>query len=249
MTYIGDSIDLNMLERKLLICLPSPRDNKAVADVMAALPHDKYWVKYTPYAMKPYTTFRDFFLKRTQYTHLAIAPDDCVYTLKGVERLWEDAKEYDPIMGYSHVDKIEGTNEPDLSRASVSINLPSKDYRLRKWVHPSVEQIRDIGITFFPWVGTPFTIMSRGLVEKIPFPGDKKWRSEPGAVGWNYDLQISHDVREIGHSNMWVDTHPDCFFIHDRDVAGAHKNTRGKTPKGMTTWWDKVGEERIFDAV
>ena len=184
---------------------------------MAQIPHDKLWVKYVGYQHDPYGQWLKYFDEHPEYTHVAICPDDMMPHPKGVQRLWDTArKEGIIVSACANVDK----NTFDCPyRTSWPIaatkNLPSlkfpRNYDWYTWHElketrngkGSLVQVRHSGVAFM--------ILSREMVNKISFKGDKGYLNvnKPSA----YDVGISHDLEELGEK-QYLDT--DVFFAHFR---------------------------------
>lgn len=215
---------------KLLIFIPSPRNDPEFAERVAKLPHDKFWIKYHSYDLKPYQKARDFFLKHKQYSHFAICPDDLMVTEDGVVKLWKLAQKLDVIMGTCNVDMT------DMDRLAMTSNLPdgrresrAYDYIDRNEVNGKVIQV--------PWCGTPFAIFKRKIFKHVFFQGDRKWN--PGRTAFSYDVSIAHDLKAV---KIAINVDTSVFFKHKR-----HEFPILCGKEDPTWWWDRVGKGRIHD--
>lgn len=82
---------------RLLISSPSPRKIKQFKEKLDYLntKYDVFQVKYDFVEINAYKSIRDFFLSHTEYTHLAIIPDDLLVDMVHVDRLMQHIQEYD----------------------------------------------------------------------------------------------------------------------------------------------------------
>lgn len=197
---------------KLLIGIPSPREIPEFLDAISKIPHDKFWIKYTPYSQDPYGKIRAFFLEHSEYTHLAICPDDLIVTPEGVARLWKDAEKFPVIMGMCNVNIPDYYLPAEKCYVALTKNLPDGHRKGRKYYFYTLAEVRALkqDIIEVPWCGTPFAIFSRDIIKKIAFNGDARWNS---GVCMAYDLGIAYDLKDLGIP-IRVDTR--SYFFHNR---------------------------------
>jgi hypothetical protein len=198
-----------------LVALPSPRDLievKAAVDLcLAGL--DKVWFKYWPQSTDPYRHIRDYFLKRIQYTHLIILPDDLVVNADGVTRLllsvYAQPTLYTVLMGNCPV-------EYGSLQFAITHNLPSlqRSERIYRWWSLMDVQVNQ-GIRKVPHCGTPFAILRRDVVEQVSFENDKEWNND--RVGFSEDVVLSHELRDLGIP-LYCDT--SVIFEHLKGKQG-----------------------------
>src|SRR4249920_4150187 len=81
----------------LLIVNPSPRKIKWFESKLKILntKYDIFREKDNLDEVNAYKECRDFFLEHTEYTHMAILPDDLLVDVKHVDRLVEDLEQFD----------------------------------------------------------------------------------------------------------------------------------------------------------
>lgn len=223
---------------KLLIGIPSPRAIPEFLDAIAKIPHDKYWIKNTPYADDPYGKIRAFFMEHSEYSHLAICPDDLIVNPEGVEQLWKDAKKFPVIMGMCNVSISHYFETPDKCKLALTKNLPDGDRKTRKYYFYTLEEVRAMkqDIIEVPWCGTPFAIFSREIVEKVEFKGDSRWNN---AVAFAYDVGIAHDLKALGIP-VRVDTR--AYFFHNRLNSSKDLNVGKEEPYWI---YDHGGKREI----
>jgi hypothetical protein len=199
-----------------LVALPSPRDipevKSAVDECLGGL--DKVWFKYWPQSTEPYRHIRDYFLKRTQYTHLIILPDDLVVNAIGVSRLlltaYAEPDKYTVLMGNCPV--VYGSLQ-----FAITHNLPAlkRSERIYRWWSLMDVQTRP-GIHQVPHCGTPFAILARSVVEEVSFDNDKDWNDDD-RVGFSEDVVLSHELHNLDIP-LYVDT--SVIFEHLKGKPG-----------------------------
>lgn len=199
-----------------LVAIPSPRDipefRQAADECLSGF--DRVWFKYWPQSTEPYKHIRDYFLKRTQYTHLIILPDDLVVNIIGVTRLllsvYAEPTKYLVLMGNCQV-------QWGSLLFALTHNLPSlkrQDRIYAWWTLNDVETVTT-NIVQVPHCGTPFAILAREVVEKVSFDNDKKWNND--TVGFSEDVVLSHELHDLGIP-LYVDT--SVIFQHLKGKAG-----------------------------
>jgi len=217
---------------KLLIFIPSPRDDPEFEECVAKLPHDKIWFKYHPYYKEPYNKARAFFLAHPEYSHFAICPDDLMVTPEGVEKLWKEAQTRDVIMGICNV----GVTEETKDILAHTKNLPSLERDGRKYEFYRKNEV-DGSIIKVKWCGTPFAIFTRRTIKKFGFNGDRAFDSN--GWGFSFDVGIAHDLhkRKIP---LYVDT--SVYFHHKRFVFPVLNKSFYPS-----VWFDEYGKSRKID--
>jgi hypothetical protein len=199
-----------------LVALPSPRDipevKEAVDLCLSGL--DRVWFKYWPQSTEPYKHIRDYFLKRTQYTHLIILPDDLVVNVVGVTKLLLTAyaapTQYTVLMGNCSV------TYGSLVFA-ITHNLPSLERYGRTyhwWTLRDLEAC-PTNIMKVQHCGTPFAILAREVVEQVSFKNDKEWNND--TVGFSEEVVLSHELHDLGIP-IYVDT--SVIFTHLKGKTG-----------------------------
>lgn len=174
-------------EINLLIINPSPRKIK-VFETKLKLLNQKYDIfreRFNFEELKAYEVCRDFFLEHTEYTHMAILPDDLLVDVAHVDKLVEDLRLYD-------YDVLSGISNFALTTKGFLNHMTAIDYKN----YGAVDQLAKTGrFDYFKQVMTrdqydqikkdmankpnriirvalsnfPFTIIKRHVVEKIPF--------------------------------------------------------------------------------
>ena len=171
----------------LLIINPSPRKIK-VFEVKLKLLNQKYDIfreRFNFEELKAYETCRDFFLEHTEYTHMAILPDDLLVDVAHVDKLVEDLRlyDYDVLSGisnfalttkgflnhmtaidyknYGAVDQLAKTGRFDYFKQVMTRDQYDK---IKKDMANKPNRIIRVALSNFP-----FTIAKRHVVEKIPF--------------------------------------------------------------------------------
>jgi hypothetical protein len=171
----------------LLIINPSPRKIKWFEAKLKILntKYDIFRAKDNLDEVDAYKVCRDFFLEHTEYTHMAILPDDLLVDLRHVDKLVEDLEQFDydvlsgisnfactsmsmwekmtciPYSNYGAVDQLAKTGRFDYF---VQI-MTRKEYdKLKKDMENKPNRIIRVGLSNFP-----FTIAKRSVVEKIEF--------------------------------------------------------------------------------
>lgn len=224
-----------MVDRKLLICIPSPRDDPRFEHCMSFIPHDKLWMKYIPYIHGPYQKMRQYFLNNEEYTHLAICADDMLVGVTGVAKLWEDAKEYKVISGMTNY-TIQDLEQGNNCRLAITKNLPALKREYRTTDFYTFGELAYTGIVPVKWQGTIFTIIPRHIIEWLSFDGDI-WKGVNLGTGYAYDVAIAHQLWEKGQT-QWVDT--SVMFKHLK----GEKLQSGLGKKPEQIWIDRVGRSR-----
>lgn len=220
---------------KLLVCIPSPRDIPEFERSMEDLSFDKIWIKYVGYNYEPnpYQRFVNYFLNHPEYTHLAIAPDDCLVPVKGAEKLWNHAKSGKKVVtGYANLDMkqldvypiTKHKVHPDRSKRYYDLmdknNLPKKMFKAG-------------------WQGTCFMIIERSIVEKLQWNGDMIDGYNKNLGIQAFDVGICYQLHKM-KIPIWVDPDPDCKSYHMR--YGGKIYVGEKQPD---VWLDITGKPRI----
>ena len=167
-----------------LIFIPSPRDIPEFLEATDKIECDKLWLKYHP-EDEAYRIARDWFLHTgTDYTHLAILPDDLIITQENFDTLSKSAEYYDIISGWCRNtirlrDDWKGeleTEETADSSFSIDTLPPNPPYQgtYDKFNFLSVKTVQkmiDYGISYVPvlFSGFPLIFIARHMVRAIPF--------------------------------------------------------------------------------
>lgn len=222
---------------KVLIFIPSPRDLGPVLESVAKLKSDKLWMKYYPeeYA---YQYARDWFLEHTEYSHLMIHPDDLLVTQKDFERLQKDADQnYEIISGYCrntirqrHDWNGEKETE-ETADTNVSFTLPPNPPNQGKYEEYNFISMANIEamagafaelpgvrpIITVKYAGFPPTLISRRIVEQIPFR----------RIGCCVDSWFALDLSEKNLSQYCdVRVRTTHLNIHDREIKVGKKQPK-----------------------
>ncbi|MFI5405868.1 MAG: hypothetical protein ACHQ1D_05065 [Nitrososphaerales archaeon] len=171
----------------LLIINPSPRKIKWFEAKLKILntKYDIFRAKDNLDEVDAYKVCRDFFLEHTEYTHMAILPDDLLVDLRHVDRLVEDLEQfdYDVLSGisnfactsmsmwekmtcidyknYGAVDQLAKTGRFDYFRQTMT----RKEYdKIKKDMENKPNRIIRVALSNFP-----FTVVKRSVVEQIEF--------------------------------------------------------------------------------
>ena len=223
---------------KLLVVVPSPREIQQVIEAQTALPHDKLWIKYTP-SFEAYLKARDFFMEHKEYTHVAIAPDDLVPTLEGVQLLVEDIEKegFDVVSAYCAVD----SNNKDGSSGDLAIcfNLVgvSREQRNYQWITRKEMEVLKASTRFIQCkhVGTPFTIFSRYVAERMVWEGDFQFNhGHPDNNSVAQDVVFCNSIDQMGLPIV-VDTRVEFDHLRSSGVVLVNK-------MAPTTFLQKAGE-------
>lgn len=177
----------NNTKVNLLITSPSPRHIKLFESKLKILntKYDIYLEKYNFDEVDAYKQCRDFFLSHTEYTHMAILPDDLLVDLKHVDKLIDDLEKYDydvlsgicnfaltsknflnhmtciEYSNYGAVDQLAKTGRFDYFR---QIMTRDRYDEIKKQMATKPNRIIRVGLSNFP-----FTIIKRSVVEQIEF--------------------------------------------------------------------------------
>jgi hypothetical protein len=200
-----------------LIIIPSPRDIQSVKDAIdkCLKKYDKVWFKYWTQKAQPYKYIKQYFLKRTQYTHLVLLPDDLIINQEGVDRLFstvsKEPDKYKVLMGDCPI------SYTDKTYCSFTKNLPALEHSRRYYDWVKIEEVKGKGIIQVIHSGTPFAIFKRNVVEKLSFDSDYKWNLG-NTYGSSEDVVISNELTNM-LVPIYVDT--DARFIHLKDSQEA----------------------------
>ena len=177
----------NLQAPNLLIASPSPRKIKPFERKVNALnqKYDIFLAKFDFDEIHAYQTIRNYFLEHTEYTHLAIMPDDLLVDVKHADKLVEDLtkNDYPVISGisnfacttkrffnnmtcieYGKIDaliQLQKTGRYDYFKHIMSRERYDK---IRAEMKDSDNRIIRVIFSAFP-----FTIIRRDVVEKIEF--------------------------------------------------------------------------------
>lgn len=202
---------------KPLIVIPSPRDIPKVKVVIDQLPADKLWLKYYTPEISAYKLIQQEFVKRKEYTHLIIIPDDLLVSPEHFDLLLKDIEQYpeDVICGYCNVDQ---TNFRHYANVSIDEASPIRANRLYKWfhldlIHKEVEGIKAIDPEKYKdwpeymidvkFAGFPMMAIPRVILHQIPFRNDSTTGYD--SDGCCVDVMFCSDVIKAGH-RILVDT-------------------------------------------
>jgi hypothetical protein len=171
----------------LLIVNPSPRKIKWFEHKLKILntKYDIFREKDNLDEVNAYKECRDFFLEHTEYTHMAILPDDLLVDLKHVDKLVADLEEFDydvlsgicnfaaesknmfnrmtciPYSDYVAVGQLAKTGRFDFFKQTMTRD----DYnKLKEDMAKKPNRIIRVALSNFP-----FTVIKRHVVEKIEF--------------------------------------------------------------------------------
>lgn len=177
----------NQPKINLLIINPSPRNIKIFQTKLDLLnkKYDVFREKYNFNEVDAYKQCRDFFLSHTEYTHLAILPDDLLIDVKHVDKLVSDLEKYDyqilsgicnfalsTVGFYNNITAIEYTNYGAVDElARTGRYNYRKQIMSRARLNEIKESMKDKEdkIIRVAWSAFPFTIIRRDVVEKIEF--------------------------------------------------------------------------------
>ena len=197
------------MEVNPLLAVPSPRDIKCVEKCLDSVKYDKLYAKYLE-EIVAYTEIRREFLKRTEYTHLVICPDDMLVSSQKIDMLVQDLKEFDfPVLsGWSNnLGRGRGSEI-----ASISKNVPDrKTPRYESYKDEEVRQIKDRFIKV-GFSGFPCLFIRRDIVKRIPFSG---LDCGSGGLIRGIDVGFANSCKEL-EIPIVVDTK--VHFIHLKGI-------------------------------
>ena len=186
-----------------------PQFDDAVNNVLSDV--DKYWVCYYPQVIALNLIIRKYFLEHTEYTHLAILPDDLIVTKEAWDYLTEDIYKFDypVICGCCNVDIT--TNRNSLN---VSLSCPvMSGIDVYKWIQIDSQEHQDIMNTPQPYpvgfAGFPLMIIRRDVVQHIPFHNDP--------VGWAQDIALCNDLIN-NHIQLYCDFRAQMLHVKISDT-------------------------------
>lgn len=171
----------------LLIINPSPRNIKIFESKLNILntKYDIFREKYNFNEVDAYNTCRQFFLDHTEYTHMAVLPDDLLVDVRHVEKLLDDLIEHDyPVLSgicnfamstknfFNNMAAIDYKNYGAVSELSKTgrfnyfKQIMSRDRykQIKEEMKDKPNRIIRVALSNFP-----FTIIRRDVVEKIQF--------------------------------------------------------------------------------
>jgi len=217
--------------------MPSPRDVVEVKEAIDSINHDRLWVKYHP-QLEAYHVGRMYFLEHMQYTHLMIIPDDLVVLPEHVETLLSNCENYKVLSGWSNNTSLKtlqlGGNEleadllpedaPDVDTTTSMTSLPPNPPSMGTYEGYHFDKIEHMEVlgkmpllgkgTIHKILHTGFapTMMTREVVERIPFRGDE-------TSGCCVDSCFSLDLHKEG-IEQFVDASVRTFHmnIHPRNI-------------------------------
>jgi hypothetical protein len=139
---------------------------------------DKLWINY--YAqLAAYPLARIEFLKREEYTHFVICPDDLIVKQRDIDILTNECERFDSISGWCNL----WHTGPYSELSNVSFNLPPnppnghtiEDYNFANMT--TIDTIREtINLLLVKHQGTALTFLSRKVLEKVPLKtSDSFW--------------------------------------------------------------------------
>lgn len=216
---------------KLLLAMPSPRDLDDVINTWKQLDEDQLHVKYFR-EWSAYQQIRNFFLKNTKYTHLAICPDDLIIQKQDLEILKQDLEKFDyPVLsGMSNVNM----DKPDLMNIMIGM-IPAKKAQDRTpFAWEKYKNFKQ-DLTKVLFSGFPLMIIRRDIVEKFDFDSESKLDGfDPDMVG-NLDIHFCHRCNE-NNIPIWVDRR--ARMIHLRNLTDLKVGRDGFPPQ----IWFKSGD-------
>lgn len=177
----------NLPAPNLLLASPSPRKIKPFERKLQALnqKYDIFLSKFNFDEINAYQTIRNYFLEHTEYTHLAILPDDLLVDVKHVDKIVEDLIEsdYQVISGISNFacttkkffnnmtcieyGKIDAQEQlKKTGRYNYFQHIMNRDRynEIREQMKDKPNRIIRVIFSAFP-----FTVIRRDVVEKIEF--------------------------------------------------------------------------------
>ncbi len=199
-----------------LLCSHSPRDIKEVAVALQQCPFDIVYAKYMPIG-EAYKHLRNYFLEHIEYTHYVACPDDLMITKEKLLKLIEeiDKGQYQVLTGCCNVDLDEykdvlnfTNNLPHPTRM-----IPGKQigWRAYNWTHASAI---DDGIIQVPFAGMACAIISRDVIERVPFRDDREYnKGEPNGMFGSVDVVWNNDLMKAG---IPMRVHTGVRFTHLR---------------------------------
>lgn len=174
-------------KNRLLIINPSPRKIKPFEQRIQWLNrfYDIFREKYNFDEKDAYNTCRDFFLSHTEYTHLAIIPDDLLVEPRHVQKLMSeiDKSDYKVLSGisnfactsrrmFNNMTAIEYTNYGAVEQLRKTGRFDYfKQIMTRDRYQKLKEELKDKPnrIIQVAWSAFPITIAKRDVIEKIKF--------------------------------------------------------------------------------
>jgi len=158
------------MKSNVLVCIPSPRKILSVQNTIDTLPLDKLWIKNID-EIWAYRIMRNWFLRNTEYTHLAISPDDMLVTPKKVQRLIDGIEKYDfPVLSgwCNNVGRGKGSD-----KVSVTRNVPVPIIGQLSYNNYTETEMRNSFDDYIQcgFSGFAFQIIRRDIIEKIEFSG------------------------------------------------------------------------------
>ena len=188
---------------KILAAVPSPRDLAQFDAAFQKINVDKLIVKYMP-EQEAYNIIRERFLKYTEYTHLAIVPDDLIVEPQHWDQLVADLKEYDyPVAcGVCNLD-----NSPEhQGMLNICINHPPAISRVQtmrsyKWLFEGSEEHQQYlnktpPIVKVNFAGFPCIIFARDVISLFVFKDDRK-PYNPKERGCCVDVMACADLADL----------------------------------------------------
>jgi hypothetical protein len=159
-----------------MIGVPSPRNIAPVIEchekLRAAHPEITFfYAKYYP-ELYAYKIIRDFFLNKTSFEYLAIAPDDLTFSVADYDKLilTLERERFPVFSGVCNLTMVSG----QASLLNICIEKPVPiPRRERHYAWANVKDPRlPQGVTKVAFAGFPLMFIKREIVDKIGFQGD-----------------------------------------------------------------------------
>lgn len=224
-----------------LICIPSPRNIKVVADCHDNLEnYDRLWMKENFDELQAYQILRNYFLEHKEYTHFVITPDDLLIPIKTFEKLVDDLKRKDyPVLSGVCNFNCERFKTYELDLVVDANHKNGVDYLLQNEVphfkhYAKTGQIK--GIRKVAFAGFSLTFIRRDIVEKIPFGTKGKGLDSDYSYKLlleKIDQYVDFDARSLhikGIENC-EDIGPLMLFQFDNNVSTAVNRKKEVTPR------------------
>ncbi len=155
-----------------LLCIPSPRDLKAVKQHIDQLRIDKLWLKYYK-ELEAYQLMREYFLDNN-YTHLIICPDDLIVKRFDLARLLYAIETFDFAV-VSGICNVDSGNSKAAFNITYPNNLPDANPAKRsyKWITNNALKRRASNEPFrVGYAGFPLMAIEYDVTKKLPFRND-----------------------------------------------------------------------------
>lgn len=173
-----------MTEVRPLICVPSPRDIPDFKEAIDKIECPKLFAKYYE-EPKAYEILRDMFLS-TDYTHMAIVPDDLIVSREDFGTLCFDLTEFDfPVLA--------GTCRLDY-KSDVWITGKKLDQHER---FTTADLFSGVPIKKVEFDGLACSLIRRDVVEQIEFTGQSRFDFEFAKKCMELDIPMHVDTRVV----------------------------------------------------